>query len=88
MRSETLLGCGVVVVAAGIVGGVGWLNARRSSVAGDAENMRRLYVALTTYSQSYDNVPAPSLPALRPYVGSPSDFLSEHDPFASAAPPC
>lgn len=85
MKQETLLGCGVVVLAAGIVGVVGLMQMRRSADGDDADRMRQLYVALASYEQSYDEVPAASLPDARPYLDGTAAFVAKRDPFRSVS---
>jgi hypothetical protein len=47
--------------------------------------MRRIFLAESTYEQSYDSIPAPSLPALEFQVPTITDFLCNRDPFVSSS---
>lgn len=84
---ETLLGCLVLLVAGGVLGGIGFLMVRRQAGDADASRMRQLYVALTMYEEENGGQPAPDLTFAYPYVPDTGAYLSDRDPFAKAAGP-
>jgi hypothetical protein len=84
---ETLLGCCVLLIASGLVLVIGLAGRRRDADVGDSEHMRRIYVAMTIYEETYGDAAPPSLVALKPYVSDPGVFLSNRDPYAATVAP-
>jgi hypothetical protein len=63
-----------------------WLNRivlDRQSASGDAEKMRRIYVALSIYEQSNDGAMPPDLRMVSRYLGGPADYVAANDPFTT-----
>jgi hypothetical protein len=73
-----------VVVAAVILGGIGYLSTRKQADAADADRMRQVYVALSLYEAGFDGVPAPSLAGIGGYLLNPGNLVSDRDPYAKA----
>jgi len=84
---ETLLGCGVVTVAAVVVLGIGYRMMRKNGEDELAGCMAKVYVALSMYSESYDGTFPPNLLAIGPNLSSPDDLTLPGDPYVSAAGP-
>lgn len=87
MRKETMLGCGVVAIAATVVGFVGWRSLSDQSDLAEGAKMRRLYIALSMYESQWDGEPAPTLAHIIPLVSEPTDFTSQKDPYRDAKAP-
>ena len=77
----------VVLLAAGVLGFFAWRLRERSGLFDEGTRMQRLYVALSIYeSQDNEQIP-PDLTGARIYLGSDRDYVSDWDPFRTAAGP-
>jgi|GEM_PF-1242342 len=73
----------VLVVASLILTSLNRLVVDRGKESEDIQKMRRIYVALTIYETSNNDLPPPDLRYVTRYLGGTSDFLASNDPFAA-----
>src|SRR5258708_5542547 len=83
---EILLAVGVVAVFAAIMIPVSRIVLGGSDEKEDMKRMRLVYVALSLYETSNDDLPAPDLVRVRRELGDDSLLLATNDPFANPGP--